>query len=259
MSLRLAFAVAAHVEPAILAVDEVLAVGDVEFKRSASRRCPTWRRGRTVVFVSHDLGAIAQLCRRTIWLEGGRVAADGPTGEVVEAYLRSGMTQSLRAEFADTGRGPVGLLSVEITDPLGRRLDMPRRDEAFVIAVEFELRDTLSRLDLSLALMNRRGVIVLDESFGDTGGVCIAGRPGRHIARLLVPPVLASDDYALDLWFGAHDTYVRVEPFSFRLWPSLEDPTELTERVRVAHPAVEWSVENMPATRPDADVTPSPP
>ena len=72
--------------------------------------------------------------------------------------------------------------------------------------VEFEVREPLSRLDLSLALVNRRGVQVLDESFSDTGNLCIAGRPGVHRARLLIPPVLANDDYSLKLWMERSTT-----------------------------------------------------
>lgn len=262
MSLRLAFAVAAHVEPPILAIDEILAVGDAEFRRKClATMSDLGDAGRTVVFVSHDLGAIAQLCRRTVWLEGGRVAADGPTEEVVEAYLRSGMTQSLKAEFEADDRGPVSVLGVEVADDQGRRLDMPRRDRPFGIRVKFEVRRPLSRLDLSVSLVNRRGVTVLDESFSDTGNLCIAGEPGEHGASLLVPPTLASDDYTLGIWMGAFDTYAELEPFSFRLWPRPDDPADWTARVRVAQPAVHWNVERMLPQEDAADptVTPSPP
>ena len=90
MSVRLAFAVAAHLEPEILLVDEVLAVGDAAFQRkSLGKMSEVAAEGRTVVFVSHNLAIIRALCRRAILLEQGRVMADGPTTETVDDYLRT--------------------------------------------------------------------------------------------------------------------------------------------------------------------------
>ena len=78
MYLRLAFAVAAHVDPDIVIVDEVLAVGDVQFRqRCLGRMSDFGREGRTVVFVSHDLGSVNQICERSLWLDGGRLRMDG--------------------------------------------------------------------------------------------------------------------------------------------------------------------------------------
>ena len=79
MRLRLAFAVAAHLEPDVLVIDEALAVGDAEFQRRCLGRMEDLQRsGRTVVFVSHDLGAVGRLCERTLWLDEGRVRPTGP-------------------------------------------------------------------------------------------------------------------------------------------------------------------------------------
>ncbi|HVF45555.1 MAG TPA: ABC transporter ATP-binding protein [Pyrinomonadaceae bacterium] len=91
MYMRLAFAVAAHLEPEILLVDEVLAVGDAAFqKKCLGKMSEVAHRGRTVLFVSHNMTAVSQLCPRTIMLKGGRVERDGRTSEVVAEYLRSG-------------------------------------------------------------------------------------------------------------------------------------------------------------------------
>src|SRR6185369_16141332 len=84
MYLRLAFAVAAHLEPEILLVDEVLAVGDAAFqKKCLGRMGEVAREGRTVVFVSHNLAAVRSLCGRAVWMDGGEVAELGETGQVV--------------------------------------------------------------------------------------------------------------------------------------------------------------------------------
>ncbi len=91
MSVRLAFAVAAHLEPEVLLVDEVLAVGDAEFQRRCLGRMEDLSRsGRTVLFVSHQMQAVSQLCDRVIWLEKGEILLDGPGSDVVARYLQSG-------------------------------------------------------------------------------------------------------------------------------------------------------------------------
>jgi lipopolysaccharide transport system ATP-binding protein len=91
MYVRLAFAVAAHLEPEILIVDEVLAVGDAAFQEKClgKMQCAA-SNGRTVLYVSHNMASIQQLCERTIWMQSGRVAADGPSQEVVGSYLSHG-------------------------------------------------------------------------------------------------------------------------------------------------------------------------
>src|SRR6476659_4807334 len=90
MYLRLAFAVAAHLEPEILLVDEVLAVGDAQFQRkSLGKMGEVAAEGRTVLFVSHNLAIIQALCKRTVLLERGQIVEDGPSREVVASYLRT--------------------------------------------------------------------------------------------------------------------------------------------------------------------------
>lgn len=91
MAMRLAFSVAAHLEPEILVVDEVLAVGDIEFQKKCLNKMEdvSRRAGRTVLFVSHQMGQIRRLCNRVMWLDSGRVRMIGPTLEVVAAYEKS--------------------------------------------------------------------------------------------------------------------------------------------------------------------------
>jgi len=90
MQARLAFAVTVAVEPDVLLLDEVLAVGDASFRERCLRRLERFRaRGGTLVVVSHDLGQIRRLCDRAIWLENGRVRRQGPVGEVTRAYEAS--------------------------------------------------------------------------------------------------------------------------------------------------------------------------
>jgi lipopolysaccharide transport system ATP-binding protein len=94
MVMRLGFAVATSVSPDILITDEILAVGDESFQRKCLRRIKTFRQeGGTILFVSHDMHAVRDLCDRSIWLDHGRVQMDGPTDEVVDHYLASDRDQ----------------------------------------------------------------------------------------------------------------------------------------------------------------------
>ncbi|MEZ6120081.1 MAG: ABC transporter ATP-binding protein [Pirellulaceae bacterium] len=109
MYLRLAFAVAAHLEPEILIVDEVLAVGDARFqKKCLNKMQDVGQQGRTVLFVSHNMPAITRLCSRTILLDGGTVLKDGPSAEVVSAYLNSGFGTTASREWQDPATAPGG-------------------------------------------------------------------------------------------------------------------------------------------------------
>src|SRR5262245_23442528 len=120
MYVRLAFAVAAHLHPEILVVDEVLAVGDVEFQRKCLGKMEdVSRKGRTVLFVSHNLPAVQSLCSRGIVLHQGRVSADAPVGEAIREYLRSveALSGQDLAERTDRkGAGATRLLGIDISD-----------------------------------------------------------------------------------------------------------------------------------------------
>ncbi len=99
MYVRLAFAVAAHLEPEILLVDEVLAVGDAAFqKKCLDKMAETAREGRTVLFISHNMVAVNSLCKRVIWVDGGEVIADGASPEIVTKYLGKSLTGVEAAE-----------------------------------------------------------------------------------------------------------------------------------------------------------------
>jgi len=107
MYLRLAFAVAAHLDPEILLVDEVLAVGDAAFqKRCLGRMNEVSRQGRTVIFVSHNMTALKALCRRAIWLDKGRLIEDGEASEVVDHYLQRHAASRLESSWDDPNTAP---------------------------------------------------------------------------------------------------------------------------------------------------------
>ena len=208
MYLRLAFSVAAHLEPDILVVDEVLAVGDAEFQaKCLGRMASVEREGRTVVFVSHNLEAVTRLCARAVWLEQGATRAIGAAGEVVDAYL--GALGQESHESVDDRTGPVVLRSVRVVDAAARPVEVMRRDQPFTVEVRFLVRTAVPGLDVAVHLYNSRGVEVLSEAWGDT----VFDRPNdpaEYVARLQIPPLLNVGDYTVGVWIGTrYDTFVQ--------------------------------------------------
>ncbi len=248
MYLRLAFAVAAHLDPEILVVDEVLAVGDAEFQEKCLGRMSSFRReGRTVVFVSHDLGAIGRLCERVVWLERGSVEADGPTRPVLDGYLRSVAPRSTRVDFAVEPERPVQLLSAFRTDESGVERDVVRRDEAMTLHFRFVARRPIPGLDVGVRLVSDDGVVVLDENLSDVEAERL-GDSGEYEAAITVPPVLPAGTYVAHAWIGASSAgglwrvFVDREALTVRLWPAASDGPESIARRRLVQPAVQWSV-----------------
>lgn len=157
MYLRLAFAVAAHLEPEILLVDEVLAVGDAQFQQKCiGKMGEVSRGGRTVLFVSHNLAAVRRLCPRSLLLQSGRVVAVGGTSSILEQYLDE--SESQQTEFK--------LGSGQIVDPTGRATRMvlqsesglPRNSfpvgEPWQVQVDFTLDEPVSQFTLALAVQS---------------------------------------------------------------------------------------------------------
>jgi lipopolysaccharide transport system ATP-binding protein len=125
MELRLAFAVAAHLEPEILLVDEVLAVGDARFQKKCLRKMEdVGQQGRTVLFVSHNMPAVTRLCKRCLLLDGGRLVKDGPSHEVVGVYLHADTGTTAAREWSDPRTAPAGniarLRAVRVRDHQGQ-------------------------------------------------------------------------------------------------------------------------------------------
>jgi lipopolysaccharide transport system ATP-binding protein len=144
MHLRLAFAVAAHLEPEILLVDEVLAVGDARFeKKCLGKMQGVAKEGRTVLFVSHNMPAITRLCERTILLDQGAVIADGPSPRVVNTYLNSGLGTTAAREWPDATSAPSGdiarLRAVRVRTEDGRIRDSVDIRESVGLELVYEV------------------------------------------------------------------------------------------------------------------------
>jgi homopolymeric O-antigen transport system ATP-binding protein len=164
MSVRLAFAVAAHLEPEILLVDEVLSVGDATFqRRSLAKMNEVAREGRTVIFVSHNLGTIRSLCERGILLERGTVVADAPAGEAIEKYLqlleRAASDDLLERTDRDSrSQGDTRIRAVSITDTASGQRDVVVGGHPAKISVE--VTEPVAGLDCRLLIVNSLGLAV---------------------------------------------------------------------------------------------------
>ncbi len=162
MYVRLAFAVAAHLEPEILLVDEVLAVGDADFqKKCLGKMGDVAKEGRTVLFVSHNMSAIRRLCPRGILLEQGSIVADGPVNRVISGYMKSGIKKMGERVWEDIRRAPgndiVRLRAVRALnqkDEVATRFDVT---EPFSVEVAFDVLKSGYHLDAGFYFNNEAG------------------------------------------------------------------------------------------------------
>jgi lipopolysaccharide transport system ATP-binding protein len=165
MYVRLAFAVAAHLEPEILIVDEVLAVGDVQFQQKClGKMGNVAREGRTVLFVTHNLAAITQLCPSSIFLRQGTLVARGPTKAVIDDYLGqlSSTASTLRGGVVKerSGDGRLRFTDAYLCDQSGHRIDTPGSGSLVDITLEFVSERDLSRVQFMLTLYSQAGIAV---------------------------------------------------------------------------------------------------
>jgi lipopolysaccharide transport system ATP-binding protein len=192
MKVRLAFSVAAHLEPEILIVDEVLAVGDAEFQRKCLNKMEeVGEGGRTVLFVSHNLQALARLCPRAILLEGGMIVDDGPSNKIIGAYLNSGLGTSAAREWVDPENAPRGdvarLRAVRVVSEDESIAEYVEIDRPFRVEMEYDVVQPDHVLLPNFHFYNDHGVeafAVVDVDPTWRG----KGRPeGRYISSVEIP------------------------------------------------------------------------
>ena len=193
MYMRLAFAVAAHLEPDILLIDEVLAVGDAIFqKKCIGKMDAISKQGRTVIFVSHNMPAILNLCGRAILLEKGRNRKSGDSQEVVSFYLTDGKSPSGKIYFA-ADEGGNGLdfyfYSASVLKSGGNETTQILLKDDVFIQVEYEITAPIRRLVLVLELIDSNGTYILSSTDKDQNPSTMEDirNPGRYIAQCHIP------------------------------------------------------------------------
>ena len=209
MYVRLAFAVAAHLEPEILLVDEVLAVGDAQFQKKCLGKMDDVARkqGRTVLFVSHNMAAVQSLCNRCILLHGGRVECQGPTDDVIARY--QAMLPKQKADHVDlrehTGRrrnsSPL-MQRVTLTDGKGQPISVLPMGEGLNVEVSFIAKDRPLRPFLGVVIKNFIGASVFGIDNRMVPGFVLdavtRGTVTCHFERLPLMP----GSYTMDLYLG---------------------------------------------------------
>lgn len=195
MYVRLAFAVAAHLEQEVLLVDEVLAVGDAAFqKKCLGKMGDVAKEGRTVLLVSHNMSAILGLCHEAILLDAGQLILRASSSEVVERYLNSeslpGAEKTWPAEEQQSNGGPFRPIAVRVRSAKGAATGLIRSSEPFSIEAEYYLTETVRDLRVQFKLYTTRGELLFISSDRDERqhheGYFTRG-PGRYVSRCHVP------------------------------------------------------------------------
>ena len=165
MEVRLGFAVASQLEPEILIVDEVLAVGDAEFRRKClDKMQDVSQGGRTVLFVSHNMNAIRELCQRGILLEGGKIVHRGPTDEIVDKYLASASSdQTVNEDISPKmhlhHNPDLEIYRIEMLDTDGRVINAPKMEQDFCLKIYFKFHKS-GTYRIAMAFYNTNGVLI---------------------------------------------------------------------------------------------------
>jgi len=207
MQVRLAFSVAAHLEPDILLVDEVLAVGDAAFQRkSLGKMSGVAESGRTIIFVSHNMAAIHNLCRRSIVLREGQIVFDGPTDEAIKEYLGYIEAQAVHAfenNPARRGDGPVRFTGATISDETGRATRSLIAGRPATISFTYENPQGFRRGVWGMKIHNQLGVVVADFHSQYTGveiELAERGTLSCHIPSLPLP----LGHYRVSVWMTVY-------------------------------------------------------
>ena len=205
MYVRLAFAVAAHLEPEILVVDEVLAVGDVAFQRKClGRMGEVAQEGRTVLFVSHNLAAIKSLCTRAILLQDGKLVADGDVEETVTKYLD--LTWPLTSDgsvpqsAARSGTGQSRVSKVWIANLGGDRIERVFLGQPFRVTALYEVAEELRDVVVEIGISTPDGIRIATVMNTDDGGEAMHLDRGSHsITVELETTLLPHPQYVVDV------------------------------------------------------------
>lgn len=261
MYMRLAFAVAAHLEPEILVVDEVLAVGDSSFQRKClSKMQDVGQQGRTVLFVSHNMPAITRLCPRTILLDNGTVVLDGPSYEVVSKYLTSGLGTVAKRTWHDSRRAPgndvARLRSVRVVSESGATIDAADIRRPVGIEVVFDVLEPGHVLVPNLHFFNEEGVYAFVSADQNPDWRQVPRPVGRYVSTAWIPGnYLAEGTLIVGAAVSTHDPVIvhfyERDAVAFQIIDSFEGDSARGDYAGgfpgVVRPMLSWTTSHTPA------------
>jgi len=191
MKVRLAFAVAAHLDPEILIIDEVLTVGDAQFqKKCINKMQDVSQQGRTVLFVSHNMQSVTRLCSRTILLNEGGVLGDGPSHDIVNIYLHHEKSSKAEREWSELASSPgddvVRLRAMRVKTEEGRMTDSVDVSQPVGIEMEYEVLQPRDMLLIYFMVLNEEGICVFQSFQTDTSPPG-PFKPGRYVSTAWIP------------------------------------------------------------------------
>jgi lipopolysaccharide transport system ATP-binding protein len=258
MYLRLAFAVAAHLEPEILVVDEVLAVGDAEFQRKClGKMGDVAQQGRTVLFVSHNMSAILRLTSEAIVLNKGKMIMRAPTQQAVDFYLSSGQAQAGErtwdADEVSANAAPFTPIRLTVKDGRGKVVDTIRSTEPVTLEFEYRLDAPVTGLRIGIYVSTMRGEYVMtsfdtdDENLFEQHGTRNAG---HYISRAILPKDIFNEGrYSVGVnasSFGVRRYFMDENALAFNVDISGAPGTQWPEpRVGPIRPRLEWKIEKI--------------
>ncbi|RJP32429.1 MAG: ABC transporter ATP-binding protein [Actinobacteria bacterium] len=208
MQVRLAFSIAAHLEPEILLIDEVLAVGDIGFQRKCfSKMDEVAYAGRTVIFVSHNMEAIRSLCTRGVWLDEGKVVYEGDATSAINLYIESFSGESAVSTIAEESHvvdsGLLRIDKVSILDSEGRATSRISYREDFSIGLEIGILGTIEKARLGIGINSPGGQRITTVHHTDKGGIPLGVPPGRYAVLARFVNDLMPGLYVISV--GAHE------------------------------------------------------
>jgi len=212
MYVRLAFAVAAHLEPEILLVDEVLAVGDITFqKKCLGKMGDVARQGRTIVLVSHNMAAISSLCSRCLLLEQGRITFDGPTATALTRYYAKSMKVGSRGDTLrdrsrqGNGKARFSSIAVKAQSADGEALEFAYPGCDLSVEIEVECQTSFADCILAAVFYDSTGYRLIDTNTAQKGQFVSLDAGQKAKSRFLLRQVLLRPgQYYIGLWLGRH-------------------------------------------------------
>ncbi len=257
MYLRLAFAVAAHLEPEILVVDEVLAVGDAEFQRKClGKMSDVAKQGRTVLFVSHNMSAILRLTQDTLVIDKGNLLLRAPTAEAVDYYLSCGLTQEGQRIWQPDEikqKSPFVPIAIRVLDKNGYVVEPVRSTEPFFIDLEYSVKKPIKGLRVGVYLTTSHGEYVFtsfDTDDPEKFESHAVRKVGVYRSRVKIPAnMLNGGRYVLGINASSYriKTHFQDEQaLAFNVDPSGAPGTQWPEtRLGPIRPALEWEIKKI--------------